>query len=565
MNTSFRSLLCVYFASLVAVVDSTGTELPPGVPDIVTISTGQVKGIAAGTANLKYYLAIPYAASTAGVNMFRPPQPRTPWTGVLDCTNWGAGCIQSHHNPDVPANTSFDCLNVNVFTPYNATSSSLLPVMVFIHGGAWLEGSNQGPFFIYSGGYIASQQNVIVVSLNYRLGVFGWLTLGTTATGEVINGNFGIMDEVAALQWVQTNIGAFGGDPKQVTIYGESAGGMSIGILLTSPKAEGLFSKGIMESNVGGFNYKNITEASVYGSTFCSAVNCTTSVGLCNTSCLRDTNPYVLESAWNDATGNVPDFIITNLGHILDGLLGTGPTIDGEWLPVEPLDSVEGGNYWGKNIPLLIGTNTNEGETFIYAGVDFALPNFLIPLAYVGLFDFNETAAKLVDTQPRYNSSAYTDGRTPLSQVVTDYWFACATQKFLQSAYRSTVPTYAYRYNHVYSNSSIFPTFGLPEICATAVCHASELPFVFHNVPNFTSFTPVEDTLSASMVTYWTNFAKYGNPNGNGQEKVKEEGLFVWPPWEPVNRNRIVLDTTFTVESTSEMCGFWDSLGGYFF
>jgi len=268
----------------------------------------------------------------------------------------------------------------------------------------------------------------------------------------------------------------------------------------------------------------------------------------------------VLESAWNDATNNVPDFIITNLPHILDGLLGTGPTVDQEWLPVEPLDAVESGNYWGKNIPLLIGTNTNEGETFIYDGVDFVLPNFLVPLAYIGLFDFNETAAKLVDQQPRYNSSAYPDGRTPLSQVVTDYWFACATQKFLQSAYKNSAPTYAYRYNHVYSNSSIFPTFGLPEICATAVCHASELPFVFHNVPNFTSFTPDEDVLSATMVTYWTNFAKYGNPNGQSNSD-----LFSWPVWEPTNRNRIVLNTNLSSESTSEICGFWDSLGGYFF
>ncbi len=143
-----------------------------------------------------------------------------------------------------------------------------------------------------------------------------------------------------------------------------------------------------------------------------------------------------------------------------------------------------------------------------------------------------------------------------MSNVVTDYWFRCASEKFLAGAYSAGSPTWAYRFNHLYSNASIFPTFGLPQICSTAVCHASELPFVFQNVPNFTGFTPFELTLSQQMEYAWGNFAKTGNPNGNGAP--------VWPPWTPTDRLTLVINDTMTTESTVGMCGFWDSVGGYF-
>jgi para-nitrobenzyl esterase len=537
--------------------------LPPGVPDVVTFVSGPASGVRSTAANLRYWLSVPYAATTAGANMFLPPQPRGPWPGTLDASQWGPGCLQPHHNPDCPTNQSLDCLAVNIFAPATPAVQGPLPVMVFIHGGAWLEGSGQGPFYIYSGIHFASTNDVVVVTINYRLDVFGWLHLGDST--EAVGGNFGTQDEIAALKWVRDNIAAVGGDPTSVTVFGESAGAMSIGILLTSPLAEGLFHRAIMESNVAGFNYKNTSEAAVYGSTFCAdaRLNCThPGSTTCDVDCLRAADPHVLMNAWDDATGNVPDFIITNLPHVLDGLLGTGPVIDGTVIADEPLDLVEGGSYWGSKVPVLLGTNSNEGETFIFDGVSFELPGFLVPFAYLALFGYNQTIVDLVGAQPRYNSSAFADGRIPLSHVVTDYWFRCASERFLAAGFAASgganANLYAYRYAHVYSNSSIFPTFGLPEICATEVCHASELPFVFHNVPAFTGFTPEEDTLSATMNAYWANFAKTGSPNA--------PGLPTWPAWEPVGRQSLVLDTTIVPESTAGMCGFWDSVAeGYFF
>lgn len=544
-----RLLACSAAAACAARV-----PLPPGVPVDARFAAGVATGVASAAGNVSYFLAVPYAASTAGANSFAPPKPRAPWTGKLNASAFGPGCLQPHHNADVPPTQSFDCLNVNVFVPGTGLPSSPLAVMVFFNGGAYLEGSDQGPFGMYSGAALAADFGVIVVTANYRLGAFGWLG-GLPELG--ITGNFGIADQIAALQWVRDNVAAVGGDPQRVTVFGESAGAMSIGILMTSPRAEGLFSRAIMESNVGGFNYPNATHAAIYAATFCAdaALKCNTGAGgACNADCLRNASAQAVMSAWNTATGDVGDFILTNLGHILDGLLGTGPIVDGDYVVGEPIGEVESGAYWAKGLPVLLGTNTNEGETFIYDGVDFPLPGFLIPAAYAGILGLNATAAELVNDQPRYNTSAYPDGRTPLSQMVTDMWFRCASERFLWGAAAGgATQLHAYRYDHVYSNASIFPTFGLPQICASVVCHASELPFVFHELPSFSGFTAAEDALALRMGRLWTSFAK--------GEALDPE----WPLWTPATRQTLVFNLTSHVESTVGLCGFWDSLRDSYF
>ena len=404
-------------------------------PDLVTFSGGRVQGLREGA--LRSFFAVPFAAPTDGANMFAPPQPRAPWDFVMDVSSWGAGCTQPHHNADVPRNQSMDCLNVNVFAPV-LPPGQLASVMVFFNGGAFLEGSNQGPFGMYSGAHLVQSQGLVIVSANYRLGCFG--NLATAREG--VNGNFGLMDQVAALQWVQENIGAVGGNASDVTVFGESAGAMSIGLLLATGHGEGLFHKAIMESNVAGFNYKNLSEAAVWADTFCGLLNCSD----CALACLRRASPQALMDAWNTATSNVGDWILTNLKHVLDGFLGTGPTRDGAYVPSEPMAAVESGAYWGRTVPVLLGTNTNEGETFIYDGVDFPLPNFLAEAAYFGIFeDLNVT--QRIAAQPRYHYQNFDDARTPLSNLCTDYWFGCASEKFLAGAYAAGSPAWAYRFD----------------------------------------------------------------------------------------------------------------------
>ena len=553
--------------------------LPPGVLLNATFSRGTVTGVLSASASVAYWLGVPFAASTDGANAFAPPAPRAPWAGARNGTAWTAGCVQPHHNADVPPLQSFDCLTVNIYAPPPAAGAPLLPVMVFFNGGAYEEGSAEGPFGMYSGASLAAH-GVVVVTANYRLGAYGWAG-GLPAIN--ITGNYGLMDMVAALEWVRAEIAAVGGDAQQVTVFGESAGAMSIGILLTTPRAEGLFHRAIMESNVGGFNYPNASHAAVYGAAFCSdpALNCAPG-GACSAACLRAAAPAAVMSAWNSATGSAASFVFSgDIAHILDGLLSTGPIVDGSWVLEEPQGALARGDYWARSVPILLGTNTNEGETFIYDGVDFPLPGFLIPAAYYGILGFNETAAKLVDAQPRCasrartasarrarsnpdslhpprpqptdNSSAFADGRTPLSQMVTDYWFRCASERFLAGAVKNGAAAYAYRFNHLYSNASIFPTFGLPQICSSVVCHASELPFVFHELPSFASFTPDEDALADRMGTYWTNFAKGLAPGA------------AWPAWDPAARQTLVLNNSESVETTAGLCGFWDGLSDAYF
>lgn len=534
--------------SLASVVVAASSPFFPGAPDVVNLTAGQILGTVNATANLRAFLGVPYAASTDGANAFASPQARESWDYVLDTTMWGAGCLQDHHNPDVPANLSFDCLNVNVFAPASAGSAPL-PVMVFFNGGAFLEGSNQGPFFIYSGGYIASTHDVIVVSANYRLNAYGYAFVPSAG----VTGNFGLLDQIAALEWVRDNIGAFGGDPSQVTVWGESAGAMSIGFLMTTERARGLFSRAIMESNPSAFNYKNASEAAVYGETFCATLNCSSGGGggSCDVSCLRAASPGDVMNAWGSATNNILDFIEANLPHALDGLLGTTPVVDGSFITAEPLSAVESGNYWASDMPVLFGTNTGEGETFIYAAFESAMPPIFAPLLYTAIFEFNLSIAAAIDALPRYNASAYADSREPLAHFLTDYWFRCASDRWAAGA--PPGKAYAYVYNHLYSNASIFPKFGLPDICKDVVCHASELPFVFSNVPNFTSFAPNEVGLTTTMAAYWAQFAKTGNPNFAGAP--------TWPSWDPVARTALLLDVNITTESSADTCAFWDGLG----
>jgi acetylcholinesterase/cholinesterase len=535
-----------------------------------------------GYTNVNYWLGIPYAATTSGENKWQPPQPRPAWSGILPCTEFAAGCFSGHHNPDVPAVTSYDCLNLNVYAPTSGNQGSLLPVMVFLHGGGFAEGSNQGPFGMYKGSNIASVHNVIVVAINYRLDVFGWLALGS----DDINGNFGLMDQVFALNWIQRNIAAFGGDKSQITVFGESAGAMSVGILLTTEKARGLFQRAIMESNPGAYNYHNISEAAIYGAEFCRLMDCQVQIPVqsqnqahhstftgCDVTCLRkiDDEQSILH-AWNKAVGNITDFIQANLNHILDGLLPSIPTVDLDWIPGEPVSMWNSGKYWAfeEKVPIMMGTNAGEGETFIYMASDTPVSNLLVPLAYDAFFDFNTTVAGLVAQQDRYSWLNAADGREPISRMLTDYWFRCGSEQVLAAQHAANANVFQYKYSHIYSNSSIFVQFGLPPVCETIACHATELPFVFNNVPSFAHFQPDESVLSARMMSYWTNFAKTGDPNNDGSDShitnTKISSLTNWPAWTPLDKLSLVFSngTEATTESTLSLCGFWDEVG-YFF
>lgn len=459
----------------------------------------------------------------------------------------------------MPKNQSYDCLNVNIYAPI---TTKPVAVMVFWHGGTFVEGSNQGPFDMYNGSYIASTQNVIVVTMNYRLGSFGFLVT------ETLDGNFGFLDQQFGLQWVQRNIGVVNGNASAVTIWGESAGAMSVGLHLVAPGSKGLFHQAIMESNVAGYNYRNRTGMREYGRTFCSLLGCASGPknDTCSTPCMANTTVDAQRSAWNAAAGAVKDFILANLakgiadGHWLDAFIQWSPMVGGDVLPDEPMDIMASGT-WESPVDVLVGTNTNEGDTFVTGGLNFPLPGPLADAAYDLIFGVDN--AKRVKARPRYDPSNYPflNGTWPLSNVLTDYWFRCSTEQFANAAIQGGKTAWVYRFDHLWSQASMLPKYGLPAVCGYLVCHMTELPFTFHNSQNplnVTAFTPAEAAFSAQLTSWWGSFVSTGNPNTLANQQ------FQLPAYTPQGRELVVLNLTSVVENTTELCGFWDSLG-YFF
>lgn len=539
--TGVALLLCC--ASALATVSAA-----PG--PIVQTQYGPVQGFK--EAKYKGWLGIPYAASTGGSNRFMPPQPRAPWTSPRNSTWWGPGCYQTHHNADVPKVLSEDCLNLNVFTPVWANETSSLPVMIFWHGGAFDEGSNQGPFYMYDGKAIAGTKSVVVVTANYRLGGLGW------AVTDEIKGNMGFKDQVFALQWLQKNIGNFGGDPKQVTIWGESAGAMSVGLHLVSSKSNGLYTKAIMESNPSGMRYRNLADASMYGNDMCTILGCMKST--CNTTCMQQVSVDQIGHAWSKAGNDWLAIVFANWDHWLDAFLDTTPVIDGDWIPENPMLALPAGNF-NKDIPILFGTNNNEGSTFIYAAFHDPMPSALFQFLTWGIF-FDEADSILQEYKNITSIGEWDDGRTWFSRILTDYWFRCASEQFGTAVSKAGSKAFVYRYNHLFSDSTLFPKFGLPAICENRTCHASELPFVFGDThivnadpPLNVTMTPVEKRLAASFIDYWTSFAIHGDPNiGNTQPE--------WPAFDPATGGmNIVLQDNIATESAQTLCDFWDGIG----
>ena len=248
------------------------TAKPACNTDPIKTQTGAVCGNLVDSSTKKQakaFLGIPFAESTAGKNRWQFPVPKAAWTDTFQATQFGAGCPQE----GMP-NTSEDCLSLNIWTPANVDTSKPLPVMVFIYGGAFSSGLSGHP--LYDGAYLAANKNVIVVSFNYRVGVLGFLA------NDDLDGNYGFMDQELALMWVRKHIPNFGGDPKKVTLFGESAGAMSVGLhLLSSPLSQPLFRAAIVESNFFGLPYKTLQEQKNVGNLFEATLNCH------DTECLR--------------------------------------------------------------------------------------------------------------------------------------------------------------------------------------------------------------------------------------------------------------------------------------
>ncbi len=534
-----QSLLVALVALAACTTDFTEQTLlaaPPkpacSAPAVETTS-GRVCGLrAAGDSAIHAYLGIPYAQPTSGANRWTPPKPAGRSTGASQMTAFGPVCPQSPKLTPFPQ--SEDCLSLNVWTP---ATGGRRPVMVFIHGGAFVFGSSSNP--VYDGSRLAARGDVVVVTLNYRLGALGFL-----AGIEGLEGNYGFLDQQLALRWVRDNIAAFGGDPSRVTLFGESAGAASVGLHLLSPDSRALFRAAIMESNPYGLPMKSMDEAERFGKRFRSALGCRQR----DLACMRD-RPFQAVVRHESSAG----LKIASVFAGFSGQLVWSPVVDGTVVSGQP-------NQGAIAKPAIIGSNRDEGVIFANFGKKGLLGGKRMSRAeYRLVLDllFSRRTAKEIVALSRY---APIDGNNtvPLSQVLTDYVFTCANRHVMG---RAKGPVYGYEFTHVPS-WDVWPEQPLCAPDQQKVCHTFELPFVFGNPTTVTvqkppaqvSFTPAEARLSRSLADYWTGFATRLTPNGAGVPS--------WPRYSASRPSLLELSERIrpTTDSAS-MCDFWDTIG----
>jgi para-nitrobenzyl esterase len=467
----------------------TAAAATPDAP-VATIDAGTVRGtLDGGVASFK---GIPYAAPPVGPLRWHAPMPVQSWTGARDATGYGNDCVQTRLPGDVASTTqpmSEDCLVLNVWTPRPA-SGGKLAVMVYIHGGGYAIGS--GSSAILDGSRLAAR-GVVVVTLNYRLGRFGFFANPalTREAGGGPTGNWGLMDQIAALKWVQRNIAAFGGDPAKVTIFGESAGGASVNRLMTSLAARGLFVRGIAASGGGRDHWPSLAEAEAKGAAFASSEG------------IAGDDIAALRALPADRVKGV----ITLLNG--DETKYSGPITDGKIITDDPNTLFAAGQ--AKGIRYIVGSNSDE--------LGF------IPAPLLASFVAKATAALGggVDAV----RAAYGSPEIYAHKIASDFPF---TEPALALAARQSAatPTWLYRFGYVVEEKRA-TLAGAP--------HASDIPFQFDNLAATGGKVTPADMAAAKLVAdYWVNFAKTGDPNGAGLPR--------WPRFDAESQTLLAIGPT---------------------
>ncbi|XP_072330546.1 cholinesterase-like isoform X2 [Scyliorhinus torazame] len=528
------------------------SSLPSEEELVITTSQGKVKGTSVNvlSGSVTTFLGIPYAEPPIAELRFKKPVPKRPWSGLLNANTYPNTCYQyvdssspvasweEMWNPNTQL--SEDCLYLNVWVPSPRPRNT--DVMVWIFGGGFFSGT--ASLAVYDGRYLAQVENVIVVSMNYRLGALGFFAWPGS---HDVPGNMGLFDQRLALKWVQDNIVAFGGNPRSVTLFGESAGAASVHLHILSAESHALFTRAILQSGSANAQWAVLqsAEAKRRAAILASNLECPSGNEAELVNCLRGKQPQeIVEKSLG---------ILTN--NILSGCVFL-PVVDGDFLTALPAKLIQMGNF--KQLQILAGVNKDEGSYFLLyeapgfskdtdslitreqflKGVNISVPETddiglgAIDFEYIDSTDENDTMKN----------------RDALINVAGDYNFVCPLLDFTTKFAGRGNTAYVYLFNQHASNAEWPQWMG--------VMHGYEIEFVF-GIPlkEGSSYTMAEKTLSRNMMHYWANFAKTGDPNEPELHGMR------WPNYTPSTQKYITLNTHTTgisMKHRARQCAFWN-------
>uniref|UniRef100_A0ABI7WUR2 Carboxylic ester hydrolase n=1 Tax=Felis catus TaxID=9685 RepID=A0ABI7WUR2_FELCA len=518
---------------------------------IITTKNGKVRGmnlpVLDGTVTA--FLGIPYAQPPLGRLRFKKPQFLTKWSDIWNATKYANSCYQNADQsfPGFPGsemwnpNTdlSEDCLYLNVWIPTPKPKNAT--VMIWIYGGGFQTGTSSLP--VYDGKFLARVERVIVVSMNYRVGALGFLAL---PGNPEVPGNMGLFDQQLALQWVQKNIAAFGGNPKSVTLFGESAGAGSVSLHLLSPRSQPLFTRAILQSGSSNAPWAvmSLDEAKNRTLTLAKFIGCSKENDTEIIKCLRNKDPQ--EILLNELLVVPSDTLLS---------VNFGPVVDGDFLTDMPDTLLQLGQF--KKTQILVGVNKDEGTAFlVYGAPGFSKDNDSIitrkefqeglKIYFPGVSEFGREAILFyyVDLLDDQRAEKY---REALDDVLGDYNIICPALEFTTKFSELGNNAFFYYFEH---RSSQLPW---PEWMG--VMHGYEIEFVFGlPLERRVNYTRAEEILSRSIMNYWANFAKYGNPNGTQNNSTR------WPAFRSTDQKYLTLNAESPKVYTklrAQQCRFW--------